>query len=115
MSDFVKFVGHQRGWHEYAPHIVRALVSEKEAKFLDEWSITFDAVKDQPVKGEPGMRAITATRDSWELISQELETHAKSGNKSPDEMSNSQHQARAWCEAIRVRVLGKDIRYFGLS
>lgn len=114
MSDFVKFVGYDRA---YTPvrHIVRALVSEKETAFLSDWSDTFAAVKDQPMKDAPGMRVVTATRHSWELISQELEAHAKSGNKSPDDMSNSQHHARAWSEAIRVRVLGKDIRYFGLS
>lgn len=113
--DFVKFVGYTRGWHEHAPHIVRALVSAKERQFLHDWSVTFDAVSDLPRKDHPGERVITATRDTWRVISEELEAHAKSGSGSPDDMSNSQHHARAWCEAIRVRVLGKDIRYFGLS
>lgn len=113
--DFVKFVGYQASLHVEARHIVRALVSEKEAGFLADWSTTFAAVNNQACINPGYERVITGTRDSWELISQELDAHAKSGNKSPDDMSPSQHHARAWCEAIRVRVLGKDIRYFGLG
>lgn len=112
---FVKFIGYQASLHSWPDHIVRALVSAKEVKFLGDWSPTFGAVREQECKSPEAERVVTATRDSWRLISEELDAHAKSGNKSPDEMSTSQHHARAWCEAIRVRVLGKDIRYFGLS
>lgn len=113
--DFVKFVGYDRGPHNPAPHIVRALVSGKEAKFLQVHADTFAAVNDQECIAPGYERVITATRHTWEVIAGELDGYARSGDKSPDDMSSSQHHARAWCEAIRVRVLGKDIRYFGLS
>jgi hypothetical protein len=115
---FVKFVGYDRPYIN-TDHIVRALLSDKEVKFLDDWALTFAAVRVQPAVNPTGpvhySKVVTATRDSWERIAQELDAHARSGNKSPDDMSSSQHHARAWCEGIRVRVLGKDIRYFGLG
>jgi hypothetical protein len=111
---FVKFIGYDRPYIN-TDHIVRALLSSKEVLFLQDWAVTFAAVRVEECVMPDYERVVTATRDTWERIAEELDAHAKSGNKSPDDMSNSQHHARAWCEGIRVRVLGKDIRYFGLG
>jgi hypothetical protein len=114
LPHFVTFVGYDRPYLN-TDHIVRALLSDKEVKFLDDWSLTFAAARVQPCVMPEYDQVVTATRDTWRVIAEELDAHARSGNKSPDDMSSSQHHARAWCEAIRVGVLGKDIRYFGMG
>ena len=107
------FVSVETSAHRDVRHLVRALVSEAERRFLNDHSTTFMGVNDQACITPDYDRVLTATRDTWRVISGELDALAKTWKGDPQPQTPVHTSARAICEAIRVRALKEESRYFG--
>jgi len=107
------FVSFETSTHRDVRHLARALVSEAERRFLRDYATTVMAINDQACISPDYDRVLTATRDTWRVISEELDVVAKTWKGDPQPQTPVHTSARGWCEAIRVRVLGEPSRYFG--